>query len=73
MEEIWINIDGFDGCYQVSNLGKVRSVDRYVNNGDARKRGGGTGEVRLMTTVDARIHRNHPVMEMSNKSTLLYG
>ena len=38
MEEIWINIDGFDGCYQVSNLGKVRSVDRYVNQWRGGKR-----------------------------------
>ena len=26
MEEIWKNINGFDGDYQVSNLGQVRSV-----------------------------------------------
>ena len=26
MEEIWKNINGFDGDYQVSNRGQVRSV-----------------------------------------------
>lgn len=31
MEEIWKDIEGFDGIYQVSNLGRVRSLDRYVN------------------------------------------
>ena len=31
MEEIWKDIEGFEGIYQVSNLGKVRSLDRYVN------------------------------------------
>lgn len=32
MEEIWKTIDGFE-AYQVSNLGKVRSLDRYGNTG----------------------------------------
>lgn len=32
MEEVWKDIDGFEGYYQVSNLGKVKSVDRYVKN-----------------------------------------
>lgn len=28
--EIWKDINGFEGCYQVSNTGKVRSLDREV-------------------------------------------
>lgn len=31
MNEIWKDIKGFEGKYQVSNLGRVRSLDRYVN------------------------------------------
>jgi hypothetical protein len=31
MEEIWKDIDGYVGYYQVSNLGNVRSVERTVN------------------------------------------
>lgn len=31
MEEIWKDIEGYEGWYQVSNLGRVRSVERYVN------------------------------------------
>lgn len=31
--EIWKDIDGYEGFYQVSNLGKVRSLDRYARNG----------------------------------------
>lgn len=34
MEEVWKDIDGFQGCYQVSNLGNVRSIDRYVRCGE---------------------------------------
>lgn len=36
MEEIWKNINGYEGYYQVSNMGRVRSLDRYVNNEGAR-------------------------------------
>ena len=30
-EEIWKDIPGWEGMYQVSNLGRARSVDRLVN------------------------------------------
>lgn len=30
MEEIWKDIEGYEGVYQVSNLGRVRSLDRIV-------------------------------------------
>lgn len=29
MEEIWKDIQGYNGIYQVSNIGRVRSLDRY--------------------------------------------
>lgn len=29
-EEVWKDIKGFEGSYQVSNLGKVRSLDREI-------------------------------------------
>lgn len=30
--EIWKDIEGYEGLYQVSNLGRVKSEDRWVNN-----------------------------------------
>lgn len=30
--EIWKDIEGFEGLYQVSNEGRVRSLDHYANN-----------------------------------------
>lgn len=30
-EEIWKNIPNYDGLYEVSTFGRVRSVDRYVD------------------------------------------
>ena len=31
MKEIWKDIDGYEGLYQVSSWGRVRSLDRYVS------------------------------------------
>lgn len=33
MKEIWKDVDGFDGFYQVSNLGMVKSIPHKVYNG----------------------------------------
>jgi hypothetical protein len=30
MAEIWKDIEGYEGMYQVSNLGRVKSLERYV-------------------------------------------
>lgn len=32
MEERWKDIVGYEGLYQVSNLGRVKSLERYRNN-----------------------------------------
>lgn len=34
MEEVWKDIDGFIGCYQVSNFGNVRSIDKTIDKSD---------------------------------------
>lgn len=31
IEEIWKDVVGYEGAYQISNLGRVRSLDRKVN------------------------------------------
>ncbi len=31
MEEVWKEIPGYEGSYQVSNLGRIRSCDRFVD------------------------------------------
>lgn len=30
MEEVWRPVVGYEGLYEVSNLGRIRSLDRYV-------------------------------------------
>lgn len=37
-QEIWKTIDGFENKYQVSNLGRVRSVNRIIKDAIGRKR-----------------------------------
>ena len=32
MEEIWKDIEGYEGLYQVSNLGRVKSLERIYKN-----------------------------------------
>ena len=32
MKEIWRDIKDFEGYYQVSNLGRVKSLDRWRDN-----------------------------------------
>lgn len=34
MIELWKDIKTYEGLYQVSNLGNVKSVDRYIYAGD---------------------------------------
>ena len=36
-EEIWRPIEGYEGLYEVSNLGRVRSLDRYDSRNQFRK------------------------------------
>lgn len=31
--EVWKDIKGFEGCYQISNLGRVKSLERVTVNG----------------------------------------
>src|SRR5690606_28733657 len=34
VEEVWKDVKGYEGFYQVSNLGRVKSLERHVPNGD---------------------------------------
>jgi hypothetical protein len=38
MEEEWRDIEGYEGCYQVSNIGRVKSLSRAVRNGKGTTR-----------------------------------
>ena len=34
MEEIWKDVEGYEGYYQISNLGNIRSLDRVITRSD---------------------------------------
>lgn len=36
-KEVWADIEGFEGYYEVSNHGRVRSLDRYVEHNGSLK------------------------------------
>ncbi len=35
--ELWKDIPNYEGLYQVSNLGKIKSLDRYVNGRNSKR------------------------------------
>jgi len=35
--EIWIDVVGLDGIYDCSNLGRIKSLERYVSNGKGER------------------------------------
>lgn len=37
MEEIWKDISGYEGFYQVSNMYRVKSLERIVNSGNGKR------------------------------------
>ena len=37
MKEIWKDVKGYEGSYQVSNLGNVKSLDRIITHRNGRK------------------------------------
>lgn len=38
MKELWVDVKGYEGVYQVSNMGRVRSLNRVVSYANGRKR-----------------------------------
>lgn len=36
MEEVWKDINGYEGLYQISNLGRVKSLSRNVERGEGK-------------------------------------
>lgn len=58
MEEIWKDIEGFEGLYQVSNLGRVKrfATGKVLKSG---KDGGGYLQVDLCKNGKRKTHRIH--------------
>lgn len=50
MREVWKDIPNFEGCYQISNMGYIRSLDRFIEYS--------TGGVRLVGGVLLKPQKN---------------
>lgn len=37
MKEVWRDIKGYEGLYQVSNLGRVRTLSREIKRSNRKK------------------------------------
>lgn len=37
MLEIWKDIKDYEGLYQISNLGRIKSIERYKDNNGAKQ------------------------------------
>lgn len=60
MQEIWKDIRNFEGKYQVSNLGNVRSFNRRFHEGEAfplKLRDGGRGYYKVTLYGNDHFHR----------------
>lgn len=49
--EIWKNIEGYEGYYQISNLGNIKSLSRFRKNGKKEKEGYIKKEIILKTHI----------------------
>lgn len=59
MEEVWKDIPDYEGLYQVSNLGRVKSLDRSITDNNKkriRKISGKTLKPQLMKTGYSAVH-----------------
>lgn len=55
--EIWKNVVGYEGLYQVSNLGNVRSLDRIVFNKGSNKYCKTKGKVLSINKTNGRDYK----------------
>lgn len=59
--EVWKDIPGYEGCYQASNQGRIKSVDRIIE-----RRNGVPQRVReYILSLKSTDHGNHPMVNLS--------
>ena len=65
--EIWKDIEGYNGVYQVSNLGRVKSIDRIVNYS-----GGWTSNRKGVLKSQYVINSGYYVVKLKRKAYLIH-
>ena len=65
--EIWKNIKSYEGLYQISNLGNVRSLDRVIEGGGSQNKRKLKGRV-LKSSLKSGIASQTPsILELNLK------
>ena len=63
-QEIWKDIPGYEGKYQASTLGKIRSVDRTITRVDGK-------EIRIKAkTLSSNIKNGYPHVNLGVGKTV---
>lgn len=67
MEEIWKDIEGYEGLYQVSNLSRIKALAKFVNKGKCHR---GWGEHLLRYGADACGYHRTNLSKNGNNRTV---
>lgn len=68
MEEIWKNIKGFEGLYQISNYGRLKSLSRQVKNKNGFRI---TKEKIIKPAIGSCGYYQYPLTKNGTKKTIL--
>ena len=68
MTEIWKDIEGFEGAYQISNLGNLKSLARLVKNGRGVRR---VSERILTPVIGTCGYYQYPLKQGEKHKTIL--
>ena len=70
MEEIWKDVVGYEGLYQVSNLGRVKSMERYVHkNSGGRIKNAYNAHIREKVLTNTKNSKNYLTVTLSKDKT----
>lgn len=68
MEEVWRDIPGYEGRYQASTLGRIRSVDRVITAKSSRRSKSHARHYKGMILSPGRVRTGHMYVVLGNKS-----
>lgn len=74
MKEVWRDVIGFEGLYQASNLGRIRSLDRQVRSGNRYNKNIGVAVKRgkVLKQVDIGLGYLQVCLRKNNKNYSRY-
>lgn len=74
MEEVWKDVIGFEGLYKVSNLGRIRSLDKPVRSGNRYNKNTGVAvkKGKVLKQADTGLGYLQVCLRKNNKNHSLY-